>query len=272
MSSPECPSFQTLRLQLDDHVASVTLDNPERANAMVAEMWDELQRCFEWLDAEPSVRVVVLAAAGKHFCSGVDLALLAQLLPRDDDRHRASEQLRLLIKRLQHNLGAIERCRKPVLAAIHGACIGGGVDLICCADMRYASRDAFFAIKEIDLAITADVGTLQRLPHLIGRGHANELALTGRRCDATEAARLGLVNRVCETHGELMTEVHAQAARIAAKSPLAVRGTKEMLLYGRDHSVADGLNYVATWNSAMLHPEEIARAASAQGKTPDFDP
>ena len=271
MDNVECPSYQTLQLHLADHIATVTLNNPEQANAMVIAMWDELQQCFEWLDAEPSVRVVVLAAEGKHFCAGIDLTMLAQVMPKGSDPHRRSEQLRLTIKRLQGNLSAIERCRKPVLAAIQGACVGGGVDMICCADMRYASDDAFFVIKEIDLALTADVGTLQRLPHLIGHGQANELALTGRKLGAAEAANMGLVNRVFETSQELLAEVRALAAQIAAKSPLAVRGTKEMLLYSRDHSVEDGLNYVATWNGAMLHVEEITKAAMAKGERVPFD-
>lgn len=272
MNDSQQPQFETLKLSLSEHIATVTLNNPQQANAMTATMWTELQRCFEWIDAEPLARVAILAGEGKHFCAGIDLSMLSQIFSGEvKDPQRSRENLRLTIKQLQANLTTIERCRKPVLAAIQGACIGGAVDMICCCDMRYASRDARFCIKEIDLALTADVGTLQRLPHLIGRGIANELALTGRNVDAQEACQQGLINRVFDTPEQLMIEVNALAALIAAKSPLAIRGTKEMLLYSRDHSVEDGLNYVATWNSALLHQAEMIKAATTQAEAPQFD-
>ncbi|MEH6473398.1 MAG: crotonase/enoyl-CoA hydratase family protein [Halopseudomonas sp.] len=272
MNQPCLPSFETLSVSLSDHIVTVTLNNPNQANAMTAAMWSELQSCFEWVDSEPQARVAILAGEGRHFCSGIDLSMLSQIFAdQGADPQRSSEKLRLKIKQLQGNLSAIERCRKPVLAAIHGVCIGGAIDMICCCDMRYASADASFSIKEVDLALTADVGTLQRLPHLIGRGIANELALTGRNVDAAEASKFGLVNRVFSDQQQLMAEVQQLAAMIATKSPLAVRGTKEMLLYSRDHSVEDGLNYVATWNSAMMHQAEIIKAATTKGKTPPFD-
>ncbi|MFT5722825.1 MAG: enoyl-CoA hydratase [Motiliproteus sp.] len=264
MSQPLLPQFETLKLSLSAHIATVTLNNPRQANAMTATMWGDLQNCFEWIDAEPQARVVILAGEGKHFCAGIDLSMLEQIFSAEQpDPQRSRENLRLKIKQLQGNLTAIERCRKPVLAAIQGVCIGGAVDMICCCDMRYASADASFCIKEIDLALTADVGTLQRLPHLVGRGIANELALTGRTIDATEACQQGLINKVFETPEQLLSEVKELAAMIAAKSPLAIRGTKEMLLYSRDHSVEDGLNYVATWNSALIHQAEMLKAATA---------
>lgn len=272
MNQTQCPPFETLELTLSEHIVTVTLNNPQQANAMTATMWTELQRAFEWIDSEPQARVAIIAGAGKHFCAGIDLSMIALIFSGEiADPQRSREQLRLFIKQLQGNLTAIERCRKPVLAAIHGACIGGAIDMICCCDMRYASSDANFSIKEVDLALTADVGTLQRLPHLIGRGIANELALTGRRFDAAEACQQGLINRVFETQEQLMDEVRQLAALIAAKSPLAVRGTKEMLLYSRDHSVEDGLNYVATWNSALMHQAEMIKAATSRDKTAEFD-
>ncbi|MFT6917368.1 MAG: enoyl-CoA hydratase [Motiliproteus sp.] len=270
MNQPCLPEFETLTLSLSAHIATVTLNNPRQANAMTATMWTDLQSCFEWIDAEPQARVVILAGAGKHFCAGIDLSMLGQIFSDEvSDPQRSRENLRLKIKQLQGNLTAIERCRKPVLAAIHGVCIGGAVDMICCCDMRYASADASFCIKEIDLALTADVGTLQRLPHLVGRGIANELALTGRTFDAHDACQQGLINKVFESPEQLLSEVNALAAMIAAKSPLAIRGTKEMLLYSRDHSVEDGLNYVATWNSALIHQGEMLKAAT--GDTSGFD-
>ena len=202
------------------------LNRPDKANAMNAPMWEELQRCFEWLDQQPSVRAVILAGNGKHFCAGLDLAVFADLHSTSADPARRAEQLRRTILRLQDNLTAIEKCRVPVLAAIHKTCIGGGVDMTCCADMRYATEDAFFSIREIDIGMTADVGTLQRLPRIIPDGVVRELAYTGRNMDAEEAREVGFVNRVFENRETMMREVTAIARAIAAKAPLAVRGTK----------------------------------------------
>lgn len=267
------PAYETLTLELDGAVATVALARPERANAMSLTMWAELQQCFEWLDAEPAVRVVILAGQGRHFCAGIDLGDLGAAVFASGDREpaRAAEELRRLILRLQDNLTSIERCRKPVLAAIQGACVGGGVDLVACCDMRYCSEDAYFSIKEIDIGMTADVGTLQRLPHLVGRGMLHELAYTGRRVGGDEARELQLVNRVFPDCHALLAGVHEIAAVIASKSPLAIRGTKEMLLYARDHTVADGLNYVATWNAAMLSQRDVMATLGAGGEGPAFE-
>ncbi len=258
------PNFETLELAFDDQVATVSLNRPDKANSMSATLWSELQACFEWLDEEPRVRVVILAGNGNHFCAGLDLAMFGGLHGASSEPSRRAEHLRRTILRLQGNLSALEKCRKPVLAAIHKTCIGGGVDLVCCADMRYATEDAYFSIREIDLGMTADVGTLQRLPKLIPDGVARELAYTGRNMDAEEARELGFVNRVYEDRETLMREVMAIAQGIATKSPLAVRGTKEMLLYARDHSVPESLNYMATWNSGMLSEADLQAGLAAQ--------
>jgi enoyl-CoA hydratase len=182
---------------------------------------------------------------------------------QNDCDGRTREALRRVILDMQDTLTSLERCRKPVLAAIHGACVGGGIDLITCADMRYASSDAYFTIKEIDIGMTADVGTLQRLPKLVGEGITRELAYTGRKFDAAEAKEISLVNRVFESRDALYAGVQEIAATIAAKSPLSIRGTKEMITYARDHSVADSLNYIATWNAAMLMSEDLTAAMTA---------
>jgi enoyl-CoA hydratase len=256
--------FSTLALSFSGQVALVSLNRPDKANAMNLEMWGELRRCFLWLDSCPEVRVVVLAGNGKHFCSGLDLAVFTDLVDETLEPARKAEQLRTLIKQLQDDLTAIERCRKPVLAAVHSGCLGGGVDLLCCCDMRYASLDAYFSIKEIDIGMTADVGTLQRLPKLIGDGMVRELSYTGRNFSAEEALQSGFVNRLFDNHRALIDGVMQVAQEIASKSPLAIRGCKEMLLYSRDHSVADGLNYVATWNAGMLSVEDVMRSIQAQ--------
>ena len=273
---PTMPSLNpsSLALTLEHSIAHLRLNRPAKANAIDREMWGELRVAFEWIDATPEARVAVISGAGAHFTSGIDLAMLAGVADEVDDdcEARKREKLRRVIVDLQDSLTSLERCRKPVIAAIHGACIGGGIDLICCADMRYCASDAIFSIKEIDMGMTADVGTLQRLPKLVGDGIARELAYTGRQFSATEAREIGLVNRVFETPTALLDGVMKIAADIAAKSPLAIRGTKEMLRYARDHSVADGLNYIATWNAAMLMSADMQEAmmASMQKSKPAF--
>lgn len=258
------PSYETLEVTIEQRVATVHLNRPDKANAMNGPMWDELQDCFEWLDGEPEVRVVILAGNGKHFCAGLDLSVFGSLTSESKDPARRAESLRRTVLRLQGNLTAIERCRVPVLAAIHNTCIGGGVDMVCCADVRYATEDAYFSIREIDIGMTADVGTLQRMPRIVPDGLVRELAYTGRNMDAEEAREVGFVNRVFENRDAMMREVTAIARSIAAKSPLAIRGTKEMLLYTRDHSVADGLNYIATWNAGMMSQADLQAGIQAQ--------
>ena len=265
------PAFETLELTLDGHVAQVVLNRPDKANAMSAAMWRELEACFRWCSEEPAVRVVVLAGRGKHFCAGIDLQIFATLDDAGLEPGRRAERRRDTILRLQGNLTAIERCSKPVLAAIHNTCIGGGVDMICCADIRYGSADAWFSVKEIDLGMVADVGTLQRLPRLIGDGLVRELAYTGRRMDATEAAQAGLLTRVFPDREALLAGVIEIARTIAARSPLAVRGTKEVILFGRDHSVEDGLRYIANWNAGMLSADDLSRTLVAGGKPDGID-
>ncbi|MBB3046675.1 enoyl-CoA hydratase [Litorivivens lipolytica] len=267
-------TFETLAVTVENHIAHVQLNRPEKANAMNLPMWGELQTCFEALSDEPDVRVIVLSGAGKNFCAGIDLDMFASIAgDAKQEPARAAEQLRQTILRLQGNLTAIEKCRKPVLAAIHGNCVGGGIDMVSCCDMRYCADDAVFSIKEIDIGMTADVGTLQRLPHIIPQGVVRELAYTGRDVEAGEAYEIGLVNQVYESREALLEGVMAIAADIASKSPLAIRGTKEMLVYTRDHSVADGLNYIATWNASMLSQADVMAALTArmEKKVAKFD-
>ncbi|MBP9061026.1 MAG: crotonase/enoyl-CoA hydratase family protein [Rhodoferax sp.] len=258
-------TYETLTVTLEDHVATVRLNRPEKANAMNAAMWQEIRKAFQWVDATPEARVAVLQGEGKLFTAGIDLQMMMAIGPQIQNEcdGRTREALRRLILDMQDTLTSLERCRKPVLAAIHGGCVGGGIDLITCADMRYCSQDAYFTIKEIDIGMTADVGTLQRLPKLVGEGITRELAYTGRKCEAQEAHQIGLVNRVFETREALYAGVREIAATIAAKSPLSIRGTKEMITYARDHSVADSLNYIATWNAAMLMSKDLTEAMMA---------
>ena len=260
------PSLSTLSLNLEQGVAEIRLNRPDKSNAMNDAMWQEIRKAFAWADATPEVRVAILSGEGRNFCAGIDLAMLGGIQQRiaHPDGARSREMLRRLIRDLQDCLTAIERCRKPVLAAIQGACIGGALDLVTCCDMRYAAPDAVFSVREIDLAMVADVGTLQRLPRLIGEGMARELAYTGRNVGAEEAAAIGLVNRVSASPEALTVTVREIARTIAAKSPLATRGLKEVMNYSRDHSVADGLDFVATWNAALLLSGDLSEAIAAQ--------
>jgi enoyl-CoA hydratase len=274
MTSSLIPTLNTIALKQVQHIAYVTLNRPDKANAMNAPMWQEIRTAMKWVDETPTIRVAIIAGNGANFCAGIDLGMMMALGKEIEDPcdARTRENLRNMILDLQDALTSVERCRKPVIAAIHGACVGGAIDLVVCCDMRYASNDATFSIKEIDIGMVADVGTLQRLPKIINPAIVRELAYTGRKIDAAEAAQIGVINRVFASHESLTAGVNEIAETIAAKSPLSIRGTKEMLNYARDHSVADGLNYIATWNAAMLMSQDLQESAMANmdKRKPEF--
>ena len=267
-------NYQTFKVAINNHIAQVSFNRPEKANSLNATAWIEMREIFEALDEMPEVRVIVLTGEGKNFCSGIDLTLLMniQQFQNESCEGRMREKLRKFIFHLQNSISSIEKCRKPVLAAIHKACIGGAVDIISACDMRYCTEDAYFSIKEIDLGLVADIGTMQRLPTILNPGMMAELAYTGRNVSGTEAATIGLVNRCFPSKEAMMEEVMGIAATIAAKSPLCIRGTKEMLLYKRDHSVEESLNYMVAWNASMLISEDLREAFSAnmEKRKPEF--
>jgi len=262
------------KVEIDNKVATVTFNRPEKSNALHMPAWTEMKEIFNTLSEIAEVRAIILAGEGKNFCAGIDLELLMSVsqYQKIDCAGRRSEEIRSLVLTLQEAVNAIEKCKKPVLAAVHGGCIGGGVDIIAACDMRYCSNDAYFTIKEIDLGMVADLGTLQRLPKLISPGMVSEMAYTGRKVDGEEAKEIGLVNQSYPSRDELMESVTKLAQTIASKSPLSIRGTKEVLKYSRDHSVEDGLNYMATWNSAMLLSDDLSEAfkASMEKRSPEF--
>ena len=265
--------YTAFKVELSNHIAHVQINRPEKINAMNAAFWREIVEIFQWIDETDEARVVGISGAGKHFSSGIDLMMLASLANElGKDVGRNARLLRRKILEMQASFNAVDNCRKPVLAAIQGYCIGGAIDLIAACDMRYAASDAQFSIKEIDMGMAADVGTLQRLPRIIGDGVLRELAYTGRTIGAEEAQRIGLVNRSYDDHGALLDGVFAIAAEIAGKSPIAVAGTKEMLSYMRDHRIDDGLEYIATWNAAMLQSTDlrVAVAAHMSKQKPEF--
>lgn len=258
--------YKLFKVEIADHIAHVMFNRPEKVNALPAEGWKEMKAIFESLDDNEAVRVVVLSGNGKHFCAGIDLSLLmsVQQMVQVKCEGRKREILRKFVFDLQAPINAIEKCRKPVLAAIHNGCIGGGVDIVSACDMRYCTSDAYFTIKEIDMGMVADLGTLQRLPKIISPGMAREMAYTGRKVLGDEAKDIGLVNRVFEDKDSMIDGVMKIAVSIASKSPLSIRGTKEILLHSRDHSVAEGLHYMASWNAAMLLSDDLMEAFQAK--------
>jgi enoyl-CoA hydratase len=267
------PTPDTLLLTVKNHIAHVRFNRVEKANALNDPAWEQLKSVFEALDTNRDVRVIILSGEGKHFCSGIDLSLLMNITAHDEEDHiRDREKLRRQILWLQSCVSSVAQCSKPVLAAVSGGCLGAGVDIISACDMRYASEDAFFSIKEIDMGMVADLGTLQRLPNIIPEGIMRELAFTGRNVSGTEAEKIGLVNHCYPDMETMMESVYKIAAMIASKSPLSIRGTKHVLNYSRDHSISDGLNYIATWNAAMLISADLTEALDAKmnKRDPDF--
>jgi len=259
----------------NNKVATVSFNRPDKANALHMEAWEEMKLIFEHLSQTPEARVIILKGEGKHFCAGIDLELLMSLneMKKVSCEGKRGEQIRKFVLNLQDTVSAIEKCAKPVIAAIHNGCIGGGVDIAAACDLRYSTNDAYFTIKEIDMGMVADLGTLQRLPKLIAPGIVSEMAYTGRKVSGPEASKIGLVNRSFETIEELMIGVTELAQVIAAKSPLSIRGTKEVLKYSRDHSVADSLQQIANWNAAMILSEDLTEAfkAKLEKRKPDYN-
>lgn len=258
----------------DAAVAHLQFNRPDAYNSMNMAFWRQFPQAIAELGADPSVRVLVISGQGKHFCAGMDLEVFTGGgFDRGGEAGRRNEHMRQTVLQLQDCFSALERLRFPVLAAIQGGCIGGALDLVSACDCRYASEDAFFTIEEVKLGITADLGTLQRLPHILPQGLVRELAYTGRRLLAAEALQQGLVNRVFTDQQALLDGVLELAQQMAEHSPLAQAGSKEMLNYSRDHGVADSLRYMATWQSGMLQPEtDLLEGASArlQKRQPSF--
>jgi enoyl-CoA hydratase len=259
-------TYEAFATDLDAHVATLWLNQPERRNAMGPAFWKELPLVMQELETNPEVRAIVLAAKGPHFTVGLDLkAMMGTFGGGDAGASGAAARLRLLdeIARFQGSINAVADCRKPVIAAVHGYCLGGGIDLITACDIRVAAADAVFSVRETRIAIVADVGTLQRLPAIIGKGHVAELVYTGDDISAQRAREIHLVNSVYPDHDAALKAARELATRIANNSPLAVTGCKRVLAYCEGKSVEDGLQYVATWNAAFLASDDLGEAMQA---------
>lgn len=284
--------YDCFEVTLDGPVAHVVMNRPEKRNNMIPAFWRELPQLIEAIDNDAAARVIVLSSTGPHFCGGIDTAMFGA--GNEEAAEKAGEKggekidekgnatthakrqagMRFIdtVKRMQHTFNALEACRLPVLVAVQGGCIGGGVDLITAADMRYATRDAFITIYETKIGMTADVGTFPRIVKLMPEGLVRELAYTGRRMPADEAAAHGLINSVFETQEDMLATVMEIAREIAANAPLAVHGCKRAISFARDHTTQDGLDWIGLWNASMLQPEEIQEAMQARGEKrhPDF--
>jgi enoyl-CoA hydratase len=267
-------------LSIENKIATITLNRPQAFNAMPRDFWNELPALVREIDDEAKARVIVIASTGKHFTAGMDLSVFTDgesVSASSGDPYARAEAFRQFVLALQGSFSCLDEARMPVIAAIQGGCIGAGVDMISACDIRYATEDAFFQIHEINIGMTADVGTFPRLCKLIPEGWVRELAYAGRRLPAAKAKEIGLVNEVFATQEEMLAHVQALAAEIAEKAPVAVAGSKRMINYARDHSQADALDYIATWQAGMFAPPHMmeafqAKAQKRPGEFPDLLP
>jgi len=264
-------SSDAVSIEENGHIATVWLDRPDKLNAMNLPMWDDLPRAMEEVGTDPEVRVVIIAGKGRTFTSGIDLQALATVGTGQEGTSEVAKRgaLYRLIKRLQHTMTSIADCPKPVIAAVHGYCIGAGVDLITACDIRLASSDAIFSVRETKLGMVADVGTMQRLPKVIAPGYVAELAFTGKDIAADRAKEIGLVNDVVPDVHQAALEL---AQEIAANSPLAVQGVKAVLKGGENRSIEEALDYMALWNAAFLQSNDLQEAilANLEKRPPNF--
>lgn len=269
-------AYQALKVDIADKIAHIQLNRPDAYNSMNIDFWKELPGVVQEISDAASARVIVLSSTGKHFCAGMDLSVFTDgsAIKNDVEPGRRHLDLRNSVLQLQEVFNRFENARMPVLAAVQGGCIGGAVDMISACDSRYCTEDAFFSIEETKLGMTADLGTMQRLPYLIPQGLMRELAYTGRRMYAEEAKEFGLVNKVYTDQQAMIDGVMEIAGQIAARSPLAVTGAKEMINYSRDHNMADSLNAMSLWQSGMYQPQVDMMetfAAKMEKREPKFD-
>lgn len=268
--------FKNFTFVIKNKVAHLTINREKKANSMDELAWQELKTALLYCDETPEIRAIVFSGAGpKLFCGGIDLAMLMSVNEKTNSKcdGRRREKFRKLLLDFQDVISTFEKISKPVLSAVHGGCIGAGLDMISATDMRYCTTDAYFCIKEIDLGMVADIGTLQRLPKIIPDGMAREMAYTGRNLTADEALKCGLVNKVFKNKKIMLKEVTAIAEWIASKSPLSIRGTKRNIVFARDHAVSESLEFMANWNAAHFYSNDLMEAfqASMSKHTPNFE-
>ena len=260
--------YESFNLEIEDNIANIILSRPEQLNSMSRKFWVELPEILEEVNRNSEIRVLIISSTGKHFCAGMDLSAFdngVANIPKEKrpDNARIGEALYRSAKELQEYISKLEKIRVPVIAAIHGGCIGGAVDLVTACDIRLATNDAFFCIQEINIGMAADVGTLQRLPRIIPDSKMRELAYTGRRMLADEAKESGLVSDVYNSQEEMFNAAKEMANEIAKKSPIAIYGLKALMNYSRDHTISDSLDFNALWSGAMLSQRDMEEAIKA---------
>ena len=255
--------YEHSEIERDGHVAFLWLNRPEKLIEMSADIWADIPSAMAEIDADESARVVILAGRGKAFSVGIDVDLLATLQPGSGSPAESNQDLYRTIKRLQQTASSLAESPKPVLAAIHGYCLGGGMALATACDIRLASADAVFSVRETRMGLVADTGILQRLPLMIGPGQTAELAFTGKDIDAERAQAISLVDNVFPDQSATMDAARALAAEIAESSPLVVRGIKQVLAANQGRTVEEGLEFVARWNSAYLISNDLTEAITA---------
>jgi enoyl-CoA hydratase/carnithine racemase len=265
--------YQHLEIERQGHVATLWLNRPEKLNALSQDMWDDIPAVMSDLDHDDTVRAVILAGRGTAFTVGIDVGMLATLQPSGASQASANLALYHTIKRLQVTASCLATSPKPVIAAIHGHCLGAGMDLITACDIRLASADANFSIRETRMGLVADIGTLQRLPAIVGPSHTAELAFTGMDIDATDALEIGLVSRVLDDAGATMRAATEVADRISESSPLVVRGIKAVLGANDGRTVEQALDFVAHWNASFLMSDDLMEALAAfeEKRNPEFE-
>ena len=265
-------SYQHIQIEADGHIGWLWLNRPEKMNAFSPDLWEDLPRAVAELGARPEVRVIVVAGRGRAFTVGIDLNMLGDLAPSGGSPAAAKLALFRRLKELQQTFTSLERSSVPVIAAVHGWCIGAGMDLITACDIRLAATDAVFSVRETRMAMVADMGTLERLPKVVSAGHVAELVYTGKDIDAARAEQMGLVNQVYSDQESLMAGAREWAEQIAANSPMAVQGAKAVLSAEEGRSVTEALDYVALWNAAFLESEDLyeAMAAFMERRPPRF--
>ena len=263
--------FECFDLSIENNIAHICLNRPEKRNSMIPSFWSDLPKVVQDIDDHAKARVIVISSTGPVFSAGMDLGAFARRKPESEEEARRNKirhgaAFYDTARQTQATFNALEACRLPILVAIQGGCVGGGLDMATACDMRYATADAFFTIFEVNIGMTADVGTFPRLVQQMPEGLVREMAYTGRRLSAKEALATGLINKIYPSQDDMLAGVFEIAREIAGKAPLAVYGCKRMINYSKDHSTADTLDYVAIWNASMMQAQEMQEAMQAKAK------
>ena len=262
-------------VEINNSIAHIRFNRPEKRNSMNEDFWTMFPKEVEELDDSGGIRALIVSSTGPHFSAGIDLSMFKDDIVEnetDNEMGRSRGYFLQQLRFLQNAVSCLEAARFPVVTAVQGGCIGGGIDLITAADIRICTKDAFFLIEEINVGLAADIGTIQRLPKIIPAGIAREWTMLGEKVSADRAKEVGLVSSLHDNHEEMMKNAFEIAEKLASKTPLAMWVTKETLNYSRDHTVKESLENVALWNAATLHKEDVMSTmmSKMQKKKPEY--